>query len=149
MARAPQPMAAEELRGREYDWLGCDARGHVAFCSTAGAGFAPAGLLADVALHEAAIELLLTLPVRSDGSCTADVAKGLANPWLEAMRRGLFAYDSQPNGGPYRQCAVPSPPAALRELPELVQRAALTVSLPHLEFAKQRSLDRGELEPRS
>jgi hypothetical protein len=139
-------MNAQDIAGIEYDWVGCDRFGHVAFFSTAGAGYPPAGLLQNVDLHDAAIDALLQTPPSSTGRCVATTPGNLPNPWQAMMERGLFAYDSHPNGGPYARCAVPGTPATLASLPEVVQRAARTVAMPAVDFRTARVLDRDQID---
>ena len=50
--------SASEIVGLEFDWLACDADGHVGFFSTAGGGCAPEAFLRDTDAFDAAIEAI-------------------------------------------------------------------------------------------
>src|SRR5262245_42224964 len=91
-----------DIRGLEYDWIGMDADGHVAFFSTAGGGYAPDELLRDTDLYDEAIEAILAVPARTEARFAPALAPGRENTWKLMAERGLFAFDSDPHGGPYR-----------------------------------------------
>lgn len=126
--------------GLEYDFLACDPAGQVAFLSTAGGGYAPAGLLENPDLHESGIQEILARDPTTDGRCTAVAASGFLNEWRKMMRRGLYAYDSDFHGGPYVRCAVPRLARSLNELPPKAREAALTVRV-EVEFWQARTID--------
>jgi len=128
-------MRRDEVSGLEYDFLACDVVGFVGFFSTAGAGYPPRGLLEHADLHQRAVEAIMELAAITDGRCSARVAKGLRNDWDLMTRRGVFAYDSHPNGGPYVRCGIPGLARQVFEFPPLVREAALSVRL-QLEFSR-------------
>ncbi len=140
------PKSAVEIQGLEYDWLGCDSVGCVALFSTAGAGYAPAEFLRDTDAHDAAIQALLALPVRTEARFFPEVAAGLVNTWQLAAERGLFAYDSTPTGGPYRLVAAPLVPARTSELPLAVADVATRVRC-RTEFGSQTVVTQELLAP--
>lgn len=111
------PKSAEEIQGLELDWLGSDADGHVALFSTAGAGFAPAEFLRDTDAHDEAIGVVLALPASTAAKFAPAVAPGLTNTWKLVAERGLYAFDCDPNGGPYRLVAAPVVPIRVDALP--------------------------------
>lgn len=110
-----------EFEGREYDWLGSDEEGCVALFMSAGGGRLPPQF---VVAHDDAVRALLgSGPGASDGA--------------EATRRGLYAYDADPNGGPYRRVASPTTPRPRVELPVGVRE--LVVQLP-VRFRETRTM---------
>src|SRR5262245_7550067 len=102
--------SAEEIVGLELDWLANDADGHVALFSTAGGGYAPHELLRDTEAHDAAIEAILGTPVSTQARFAPQLAAGHENTWLMVAERGLYAFDSDAQGGPYRCVAAPAVP---------------------------------------
>src|SRR5262252_1616682 len=105
---------ALEIRGLEYDWLGCDADDHVALFSTAGGGYAPEEFLEDTDLHDSTIELIVKLPANS-AFVFASIDSG--GRWRAVAERGLFVFDSDFHGGPYKKVAKPRTPIRLAQLP--------------------------------
>jgi len=114
------PKSREEVLDREYDWLACDSNGNVALFSTAGAGYAPAEFLRDTEAHDNAINALLDLPATTDVRFAPALAFGLINTWKLVAERGLYAYDCDPNGGPYRLVAAPRVATTVDALPASV-----------------------------
>ncbi len=136
---------AEEIAGLEFDWIACDAEQRVALFSTAGGGAAPAEFLLDTEAHDAAIEALLTMPGRTTARVAPCVADGLRNTWKLAAERGLFAFDADPYGGPYRLVAAPAEPCLLRSLPGAVRDVAARIRFSRCSFERDaviRSVDR-------
>jgi hypothetical protein len=121
---SPTPKSAADVQGYEYDWLGSDDRGCVALFSTAGAGYAPQEFLRDTDAHDAAIRAVLALPASTTARFWPNVSPGLLNTWRLVAERGLFAYDSDPNGGPYRLVAAPAVPVRVGSLPFVAASAA-------------------------
>jgi hypothetical protein len=129
MASATSKSAAEIL-GMEYDWLGCDSNGHIALFSTAGVGYAPAEFLRDTDAHDVAIQEVLALPPTTEARFFPAVAPGLVNTWRLVAERGLYAYDCDPNGGPYHLVAAPVVAAKTDALPPEVVSVATRVRCP-------------------
>jgi hypothetical protein len=127
--------SAEDIQGLEYDWLASDSEGHVALFSTAGAGHAPREFLLDTDAHDAAIDAILAGPATTTARFAPTVAPGLKNTWALVAERGLFAFDCDPNGGPYRKVAAPQLPIRIESLPaaavEVVSRIRLAVRFEH------------------
>ena len=121
------PKAAIEIQGFEYDWLGCDDGGCVALFSTAGAGYAPKAFLRDTDAHHIAIDAVLALTATTEASFAPDLDPSCINTWRLVAERGLYAYDSDPNGGPYHLVAAPAVPVRLNELPPNVAYVATAV----------------------
>lgn len=119
---------AADIRGLEYDWVGCDSKGCVALFSTAGAGYAPPEFLVDTDAHFDALQEVLALPATTEARFFPDIASGLANTWRLVAERGLYAYDSSPNGGPYHLVAAPV--IATLALPTSVWRVAKQIRCP-------------------
>ena len=131
---------ADEIHGREFDWLASDADGHVGLFSTAGAGFAPKEFLEDVGAHDRAIDAILAAPSRTTALTAPQLAPGLENTWQKMAERGVYAFDSDPNGGPYRRVAVPEQPISLADLPEPAAGVVARMTFPNLRFAELRTI---------
>lgn len=131
---------ATHILGTEYDWLASDANGSVAMFSTAGGGFAPAAFLRDTDAHQAAIDAVLALPPSTAARFSPSLSPDLENTWRSLAERGLYAYDSDYHGGPYRLVAAPERPAQLGELPELAIAVASSVRLVGIRFDEANSL---------
>lgn len=134
-------QAAADIAGLEYDWLACDADGHVALFSTAGAGAVPAGLLRSTNAHDAAIDALLVVPARTTARFAPVLPAGCVDTWRSAGERGVFAFDCDPNGGPYRLVAAPAVAVVLDELPGGVARVARAIVARGVRFTDLREGD--------
>lgn len=106
-----------EIPRVEYDWLARDANGHVGFFSTAGGSYAPPEFLQDTEIHDHAIEEILATPARTEALFAPTLSVGRQNIWKLMAERGLFAFDGDAHGGPYRLVAAPKEPAHSAELP--------------------------------
>jgi hypothetical protein len=115
--------SAHEIIGFEFDWLASDGDGLVALFSTAGGGYAPASFLDDTDRHDAAIAELLTAPAGNRAQFSPDLRPGLGNTWRLVAERGVFAFDSDPHGGPYRLVAMPKHPATSAACPALCRQS--------------------------
>jgi hypothetical protein len=122
-------MTPDDIRGLEYDWLATDLEGHVGFFSTAGAGYAPAAFLRDVDAHDAGIAALKAQPATTIATSAPVLRPDLENEWRLMAERGVFAYDSNPNGGPYELVAVPRDAITIAHLSDSALRAAASVRL--------------------
>lgn len=129
--------SAEEIAGLEYDWLARDAEGHVALFSTAGGGYAPSRFLHDTDAHDAAIDAIVALPPSTEVERAPELPPHLDNRWRSVAERGLFAFDSDPNGGAYRLVAIPMNAARIGELDALFPWVENLVALRYLRFAEQ------------
>jgi len=107
---------AEEVRGFEYDWLAIDSGGYLGFFSSAGGGYVPVEVLRDTDAQDRAIANVLEAAEASIALFGPTLAPGLKNVWLQMAERGVFAFDSDPNGGPYRLVAKPETPIAAERL---------------------------------
>lgn len=128
--RAAALLAAKEpsdIQGLEYDWLGSDDSGCVALFSTAGAGYAPQAFLRDTDAHDKAIQAALALPATTEAKFAPELGPGLINTWRLVAERGLYAYDCDPDGGPYRLVAAPAVPVRVDTLPPDVASVATAV----------------------
>lgn len=124
----------DEIRGLEFDWLGRDADGNVALFSTAGGGYAPEEFLRDTDLHDAAIREILALAASTEAVFAPELAANLANTWRLVAERGLFAFDADPSGGPYRLVAAPRVPRPASMLSPLAAAATARLVLEHVHF---------------
>src|SRR5215470_2211722 len=97
---------SEEIQGLEYDWLAIDSEGYIALFSTAGGGYAPHAFLQDVEAFDAAIASIISQPACTTTACSRELPTGLTNTWKLMAERGIFAFDSDPVGGPYRLIAA-------------------------------------------
>lgn len=137
---------AAELAGKEYDWLGCDLGGCIALFSTAGAGYAPVQFLRDTDAHDAAIRVLLALPATTHARFAPVLGPEVINTWRAVAERGLYAYDCDPNGGPYRLVASPVAAASIRSLPASVAELAAQVRCA-VRFDEQSVVSEAMLRP--
>jgi hypothetical protein len=136
---------AEEVQGYEYDWLACDQVGHVALFSTAGGGFTPRAFLANTDLYDRALDVLRKLPTITVAKFARQVEEGLPNTWKEVAERGLFSFDSDIQGGPYRLAGVPARPAHLDEFPSAVVDVIRRVQLKTIQFAAMQEIARVDI----
>ena len=127
-------MRREDIQGLEYDWLAVDAQGFVALLSTAGGGRVPDAFLQDVDAFDVAIQSVLSLPASTAADCSLELAAPLVNTWKLVAERGLFACDSDPNGGPYRRIARPIAPVRIDDLPTSIAVVARSVLLTNVAF---------------
>jgi hypothetical protein len=128
---------AEEVRGYEYDWLATDAGGHAGIFSTAGGGYVPPEVLRDLDAHYAAIALLMSLPESCVPASAPTMSAAYINSWAMAAARGLFAFDGDFLGGPYRLVGVPTTPIRASALPDAVARVANRVTFTKVRFQGQ------------
>jgi hypothetical protein len=124
----------KDIQGFEYDWLGCDSDGHVGFFSTAGGGYAPNELIEDTDSYDNAIDAILAAPATTMARFAPSLAAGHRNTWRLMAERGLFAYDSDPHGGPYRLVAAPDVPVSVATLPKNVVGVIRRVFFHDLRF---------------
>lgn len=132
------PLTAEDIRGWDLDWLGTDAEEHVALFTTFGGGYAPKEFLQDPNSHQVAIRELLATAARTKVLFAPDMETPPhpQNTWQLVAERGLFAFESDMEGGPYRLVAAPQKPARMTELPDSVAAVAGAIMFPRLKFAE-------------
>jgi hypothetical protein len=123
---------SKDIWGTEYDWLAIDTDDRVVFFSTAGGGYAPAGFLEDTDAHEAAISAILSMPVSTAAEFAPMLGPAYVNTWQAVADRGLYAFDSDLNGSPYRLVAAPVKPARLSDLPSFAAATARRIKLSRL-----------------
>lgn len=126
--------SADEILGLEYDWLSSDADGHVALFSTAGGGYAPEEFLRDTDAHDAAIDAILASPASTAVHFAPELPAGLKNTWRMIAERGIFAFDSDPHGGPYHLLAAPVAPVRVADLPPLAAKVVGLLRFHHMRF---------------
>jgi hypothetical protein len=126
---------ADEILGVEYDWLARDMDDRVGLFSTAGGGYAPPEFLRDPNAHQAAIDAVLALPVSTTVRFAPALDESFVNTWRLVAERGLFAFDADPNGGPYQLVAAPDRPAPLTDLPVSVADVVSGLQYRDLRFA--------------
>ena len=138
--------ALADVSGLEADWLACDADGHVALFSTAGSGYAPPEFLKDIEAHDTAIETIESLPASTRAAFFPELKPHLKNSWRLAAERGLFAFDSDPSGGPYKLVAAPVEPAHLSDFPEHIASLIERIRFRTIRFADHKLLTNAQIE---
>ncbi|MDF3070707.1 MAG: hypothetical protein K0R38_6308 [Polyangiaceae bacterium] len=128
------------VSGFEFDWLASDADGCVALFSTAGGGFAPMSFLRDPDAHQVAIDELLAAPASTTVRFAPEFPAAPQNTWRLVAERGLYAYDSDAQGGAYRLLAAPSVPARVADLPAAAREVAGSIRFQHLRFSELTSV---------
>lgn len=123
------------ISGSEFDWLACDGEGHVGFFSTAGGGYAPDEFLRYIDSFDAAIEAILTVAPRTRAICALQLRPELVNTWQAMAERGVFAFDSDLFGGPYKLIASPTAPIRVDELPDQAADVVRRITYPHVRFS--------------
>lgn len=114
------PKSSEDILGFEHDWIASDGAAHVGFFATAGGGYAPAEFLNDTDVHDRAIEAISAMQPRTS------VASAEGDVWTQMAERGLFAFDADVFGGPYKLMASPAIPIQVHELPDCAAFGSLT-----------------------
>ncbi len=137
--------SAQDLGGREFDWLAVDAEGAVALLSTVGGGYAPAPVVESTDDYNAAIDAILALPVRTRAHCDRELRPDLMNIWKLVAERGLFAFDSDPFGGAYRVIAAPEEPIRASDLPAAVAEVVRRIVYADLRFGDVTELTEAQL----
>jgi len=138
--------SAQDIHGFEYDWLGSDAEGRVALFSTAGGGFAPDAFLMDTDAHDAAIEAILAEPAKTVARFAPSYPE---NTWRRVAERGVFAFDSDALGGPYKLVAAPEVVVLVDELPKVAAAVVRRLVFPGLNFAQFREISTELLQQRT
>ena len=133
-------MSANDILGAEHDWLARDADNHVGLFTTAGGGYAPEEYLHNMDAHIAAIDAILTLPARTTPRFAPEPSDDHVNTWRLVAERGLFAFDSDVEGGPYAQVAAPQIPIPATELPAIVLEVLNPLQYHQLHFATSPSI---------
>jgi hypothetical protein len=134
------PKSPEDILGIEYDWVASDGEGYVGFFSTAGGGYAPSEFLRDTDSHDRAIEAIGALKARTSVAFLRAPAKGDLATWTRMAERGLFAFDADVFGGPYKLVAAPAIPVQIHELPASAVQVARSLRFLHLSFRSAREL---------
>ena len=130
----------DEIRGFEYDWLASDADGHVALFCTAGGGAVPDSFLRNDEAHfEAAASIRSSEPTTEilfivDEFTTVEDLSSL-------VMRGVYIYDADVFGGPYRRVAVPCRPCVVDELPPIAAVVVRGVVFRAMRFANASLVD--------
>jgi len=131
----PDINCAEDLLGWDFEWLACDADGHVGLFTTAGGGFMPEKAWRDIQALDAALEAIYRLPTTTTARFAPEVRAGFLNTWREAAERGMFAFDSDVDGVPYSLVASPMTPVHASDFPAIVVDVLSRVQYAHLNFA--------------
>ncbi|MFS1525476.1 hypothetical protein ACL7TT_15410 [Microbulbifer sp. 2304DJ12-6] len=86
----------EELEGREFDWFAIDSEGNIGLFSTAGEGTIPDPVMEAYSEHDNISEQL------------ESPNWGSSEVWSDYAALGLFVYDWDLPGGPYKRERTPS-----------------------------------------
>ncbi len=86
----------EELEGREFDWFAIDSEGNIGLFSTAGEGTIPGEVMEAYSGHDDMSEQL------------ESPNWGSSEVWSDYAALGLYVYDWNLHGGPYKRERVPS-----------------------------------------
>ena len=132
--------SSDDIQGLECDWLAVDSEGCVGLFSTAGGGYAPDAFLEAIDAFDSAIATILSLPATVSAACYRELPMGLTNTWKLIAERGVFAFDSDSLGGPYRLVAAPRTPVALDRLPVMVRDVVGRIVLPGVVFRGAREV---------
>jgi hypothetical protein len=135
------PLTADEIQGLEHDWLATDADGHVAVFSTAGGGYAPDAYLQDPDAYDTAISTIAELPIVG----SPVLAPKPGDIWATAAERGLFGFDGDLHGRPYKRVAIPKSPTHITQLPHSLAAVAGRLVLSEIRFADAAEVSGDEL----
>lgn len=105
----------------------------------------PQLLLSHVDIIDSAIDALMSLPPSTSATCSRELPPELSNTWKQAAERGIFAFDSDAHGGPYRLIAVPRTPTTVWDLPESVGTVARAVVLTAVVFRTCKEITEADL----
>ncbi|USD19840.1 hypothetical protein MJO52_12185 [Microbulbifer variabilis] len=86
----------EELEGREFDWFAIDSEGNIGLFSTAGEGKIPGPVMEAYSEHDNISEQL------------ESPNWGSSEVWSDYAVLGLYVYDWDLPGGPYKRVRAPS-----------------------------------------
>lgn len=86
----------QELEGREFDWFAIDSEGNIGLFSTAGEGAVPVAVIEAFSEHDNISEQL------------ESPNWGSSEVWSDYAALGLYVYDWNLHGGPYKRARVPS-----------------------------------------
>jgi hypothetical protein len=136
---------AEDVEGYEADWLAMDRDGFVALMSTAGGGYPPEEFLRDTAAHASAIEVILAANPTTNAIQAPALDPEYVNTWKLMAERGLFAFDTDANGGPYLKVAKPRVPVRVDALPRKARDVVSRLPLA-LRFADVSTITREMIE---
>jgi hypothetical protein len=126
------PKSSEDILGFEYDWIASDGADYVGFFATAGGGYAPVEFLIDTDAHHRAIETIIAMRPRTTVLFSEE---GQHSTWTQMAERGVFAFDADICGGPYRLVAAPVTPLKVHEIPDVVAQVVRRLRFTHLRFA--------------
>ncbi len=88
-------VSINDIAGREFDWYAVDASGAMAVFATAGSGFVPPSVLADIESYDRISEAI----------DTPNWGSNLV--WDDYANAGLFVFDWKLYQGPYARLRVP------------------------------------------
>lgn len=131
------------LKGTDCSWLATDSDGRVALLATAGGGVAPKALLTLRDHYKSALCLCDGLPKCGDVGQLSDPESSLE--WMDEIRQGLYVYDSDFSGSPYRRIGAPTVPLHVDALPSALSSIAKLVVFEQLRFEEQGVLLEGSI----
>jgi hypothetical protein len=133
-------VTANEIGGLEFDWLGCDDGGNLAFFSTAGGGYVPDRVLQNADAQADAVAAILAGKSIAAARFAPELAPHCINTWKMAAERGMFAFDADIGGGPYKLVAAPNVPIRVEQLPARISDAFRDIKFRFLNFAELKTL---------
>lgn len=138
--------AAQGLRPfSDFEWFAIDANGHLAFLTSAGFAAIPLIVFRSKPQYFSCVSYFENLPEQSDYTLRQDVSHKLTS-WVDAAKRGLFAYDWDWNFGcyapekPYRLLASPNRPLTFSELPSEIQEYLFPICFTTVNFTEAQEL---------
>jgi hypothetical protein len=118
----------DELEGREFDWYAIDASGNIAIFCTAGEGCIPDDVISCFEKHDE-----ISDSIESPNWGSSDV-------WSDYSALGLYVFDWDLHGGPYKRKRLPSAEISI-ELKERIMKVVKTVKV-GMCFSQVEDIDR-------
>ena len=129
----------------DFEWFAVDSNGHIAFVTSA--GFAPIPLIVFRSKRQYfdCANYFENLPEKSESILSEDFPYKVKS-WIDAAKRGLFAFDwnwglsCYEAGKPYRLIAYPTKPLKVSELPNEIQEYLSPIHFKTINFAETKEL---------
>lgn len=120
----------------EFDWLAVDRGGRIGYFATAGAGPLPDIVVANAAAFETLYEDVLAVPAFCEAFVVVDTTRNVSE-WIEASRRGLFAFDWRRERNCYELIARPAEPLVISDSDHLNALSSRVFVRIEADFEKQ------------
>lgn len=92
-----------------------------------------------------ALDALASRDACASASLAPPVAEGCVNTWRDLAERGIFSYDSDPLGGPYRLVGVPAVPLRVGDLGSSIAAVVERVVLVGIELGQDEVVTREQI----